>query len=365
MVLHSALAMRMFLLAAGCFAILSTNFSFQRMPETRALDQLAMAPNLSVKNPIHSIQDVAGNSSVVLSGKQYTYFYPKRLANSTRYTAKQPMFMLTGILSAMKNKVERNLIRNTWASFLGDGSYLFVVASEYATADLVEEMAQFQDLLVVSASEVYHGVATILPQKVQTFFHAAATVLPHTPEYIFKTDDDTFVHPYRLKVNLKHRRPQYWGKKQTKSLVIRNTTHKWHVSEKIYPYDFYPDYCAGAGYAMSKKFFQCAVKHLADTPFMPMEDVGTGILAKKCRVRARHSSLVYDWDGFGSFDRLIVQHRVKNHTDMLQFWEKLKKDPYQDVKAVKFTPKKKRENVTFSDGTVKEMVLNETSLEDF
>ena len=111
MTAHSVVAMRMLLLAAGCVAIISTNFSFQNMPVSVVVEQLAIRPNAHARKLQSNTKDMIGNSSVVLSRKRYTYYYPQHLANSTTYSSKKPMFMVTGILSAMKNKVERNLIR--------------------------------------------------------------------------------------------------------------------------------------------------------------------------------------------------------------------------------------------------------------
>ena len=235
--------------------------------------------------------------------------------------------MLTGILSAMKNKEERQLIRQTWGSFMEPHSILFLVAST-TPAEWVEEMANFQDLLVVQHNETYFGMTTILPAKVQTFFHAAATILPAVPQYVFKTDDDSFVHPYRLKRALEAKAHDYWGHVFRRSPVLRNKSDKWYVSEEAYTRKFYPRYCSGSGYVLSRSFLTCAVTHLADTPFMPMEDVGTGILAQKCRVGAAHSSGVYYYLDKGNYDHLIVNHEVKNQTRMLELWEKLLVSPH-------------------------------------
>jgi hypothetical protein len=343
--LPGAPAMRIFILAAGALAILSTKLSFQQRHVSLYDDVLAMERLMQFQAP-QSPSEVAYSASVVLSGQNYTYYYPRSLKT-------KPLFMLTGILSAMKNKVERNLIRNTWGSLMEPKSILFLVASEDPADDWTREMAVYQDLLVVNATEIYDGTATILPQKVQTFFHAASTVLPES-RFIFKTDDDTFVHPHRLKTSLMKIRPEYWGWKWKRSPVIRNSTHKWYVSEEIYPHAQYPDYCAGAGYVMSRNFLKCAVTHLADTPFMPMEDVGTGILAQKCHVIAKHSTGVYDNDWNYDYSRMILKHRLKNHTTMLQFWEKLRKAPYQDRIRVASAPQS-TQKYSFINASLQEM----------
>ena len=51
---------------------------------------------------------------------------------------------------------------------------------------------------------------------------------------------------------------------------------------------------------------------------------------------------------------------------MLGYWEKLKRAPHQAVEKVPGpSTESKVQNITFSDGTTKEMQVNDTSIEEF
>ena len=48
--------------------------------------------------------------------------------------------------------------------------------------------------------------------------------------------------------------------------------------------DRYPKFCSGQGYVLNHALVRCMVGKVADSDFMPSEDVFTGMLAEKCGV---------------------------------------------------------------------------------
>ena len=83
----------------------------------------------------------------------------------------------------------------------------------------------------------------------------------------------------------------------------------------IWPKKLYPVWASGLGYALSRNFNQCAIEHLADLPFMPMEDVSVGILAEKCKVECTQES--WTWrEGPDHTEYWIAHHHVKEAKQM-------------------------------------------------
>jgi len=82
-------------------------------------------------------------------------------------------------------------------------------------------------------------------------------------EYFFKTDDDVYVDVKGLKQRLieqSERKPvDYWGACYKKLKPHRGETTRWFVSQKNYPFTYYPKFCIGSGYIVSPKLLECAV----------------------------------------------------------------------------------------------------------
>ena len=136
----------------------------------------------------------------------------------------------------------------------------------------------------------------------------------------------------------------YWGACTEEYFEpLRDTSLKWHVTYEMYPEQFYPLYCQGAGFAVSRDFVSCAVNdgHLATFRYNPFEDVSIGFLAERCGVKPvsdYHSIVQYRaYEGKSQMkarsekdeidilpkasmlfkgSNKAVQHRVKTHNDM-------------------------------------------------
>ena len=182
--------------------------------------------------------------------------------------------------------------------------------------DIKEEYSQHKDLIWIDQKEVYNGEESVLTAKTYSFF---AIVYAAVEEYdtkeafqythLFKTDDDSYfnidalynelqtsessndqtkLYKGRKGSNHAGKDHDYMGQCQLlKHEVHRETDYKWPLQKKTYPDPYFPRYCQGAGFAISKQFVNCAVKqgHVAQVRFMPFEDVlAVGMLAERCGV---------------------------------------------------------------------------------
>jgi len=248
--------------------------------------------------------------------------------------------VVVGVLSGAggKGPLHRDSIRSTWAR-TRKGIY-FIVAGPWE--DIAEEYEKYRDLIWIEEEEVYEGEQSVLPFKTQVFIHILQKYsLPGKAgyQYLFKTDDDSYLDVEFLEKTLHGKKYDYWGCCTTEHYrPLRSPTRKWRVSFELYPEQVYPLYCQGAGFAMSHDFVNCMSTHLAYFRYMPFEDVAVGLLAERCGItpvtdfKRIHQYRTQDANekkqlNDAKTDEIyflpratmkgkVLQHRVKTHYDM-------------------------------------------------
>ena len=189
--------------------------------------------------------------------------------------------LIVGVLSSAKNKVRRNVIRETWAN-REEGGIFFMVSGPWEEVE--EEYREHQDLIWVEGEEDF----LLITYKTAMFVKivntmASALELKYT--HVLKTDDDSYVATERLTNLLAEREDvDYWGACQTHSKPYRDPKHKYYVSEEEYSGAYFPIYCQGAGFVLSRAMVECASTQMEKTKYLSMEDVFTGILAERCGI---------------------------------------------------------------------------------
>lgn len=202
--------------------------------------------------------------------------------------------MVFGILShGTKGRSERDTVRETW----GKGQKLFfLVAGEWDS--IVDEYNELGDLIWVDQEEKYReGIRPTkgaLTFKTQVFFAAMHdVVMKENPnvKYFFKTDTDSYINvnlvENEIDTESKKGPVNYWGRCFEHLKPYRdNPGHYWHVAYEDFPYTYYPKFCVGHGYFVSRKFLDCAVgeSQMAKVPFLTNEDGATGVIAERCNM---------------------------------------------------------------------------------
>lgn len=268
--------------------------------------------------------------------------------------------VIVGVLSGAggKGPLHRDSIRSTWArdrktngnsvsvtsanSKDHEGGVYFIVAGPWE--DIKEEYDKYRDLIWIEEDEVYEGEESVLPFKTEAFVHVIQKyALPGKAgfQYLFKTDDDSFVDLVKLEQEIGSKDYDYWGCCTTEHFKpLRSPTRKWRVTFDLYPEEYYPLYCQGAGFAMSRTFVECMSSNLKDFRYNPFEDVSIGLLAERCSVKPQSdfvSIKQYRTEEAGEKKQLkddggnkkeifflpkatmankVLQHRVKTHYDM-------------------------------------------------
>jgi hypothetical protein len=253
--------------------------------------------------------------------------------------------IVVGVLSGAggKGPIHRDSIRSTWAR--GYKGVYFIVAGPWE--DIEKEYNHYRDLIWIDEEEVYEGEESVLPFKTEIFIYIMNKyTLPGKAgfEYLFKTDDDSYVDLAKLENEIigKEGEPiHYWGCcTDINYKPLRHPQRKWRVTFDLYPNIFYPLYCQGAGFAVSRDMAQCitADENIRDFRYNPFEDVSIGLLAEKCgyphtsdckkirQYRTKDKGEIKQLNGQvieeikflppATMENRILQHRVKTHLDM-------------------------------------------------
>ncbi len=243
----------------------------------------------------------------------------------------------------------RMSIRDTWAY---EHSVFFIVAGPWKDIEL--EYEKYGDLIWLDQEEVYDGENSVLTFKTMTFMKVVSDLASNGAfdiKYAFKTDDDSFVNVKYLYKYLLHTKREkevdYWGHcTDVHFKPTRDPENKWSVSYEMYPEEFFPKYCQGAGFALSRKFLECAAEsnnqQMAEMRFMPFEDTAVGLLAERCgvepsisdgnlirhfrtnlkeeheRVKLSRPKISKKKLTIPNMEKTIVQHRIYDNWDMKQ-----------------------------------------------
>ncbi len=167
--------------------------------------------------------------------------------------------------------------------------FLLGVLNDSGLQNLIEQESEtYNDLVQGSFYDTYKNLTLkhILGLTWTAKFCSSA-------QLILKMDDDIFVN-YRLlnqMIDLRYPEPKFdtlvtrTGYKliacyiQHRMEVIRNTTSRWYVSEKVYSNRYYPDFCSGWAYITTVEVINDLLDQIPNYPLFWIDDVYiTGIL---------------------------------------------------------------------------------------
>ena len=235
--------------------------------------------------------------------------YPFLSTKDATEIVQEPEEQLIIFITSAPFHIERRLsIRQTWLSLLvnntiarGRSSIRIMKNPSNASNNLVihywfvcghdtkvevesavrNESAVYGDILRLNYTETY----SLLAFKTMSSLWLASTM---DVQFIVKVDDDVYLHVPKMIWWLKTSSlPEnlYAGCVQggVKLKVVRDPTHKWFVSEQFLNDSWFPPYCNGPFYILSKSALLELLKVSLNeglTPF-PLEDAYIGILAKR------------------------------------------------------------------------------------
>lgn len=247
-----------------------------------------------------------------------------RVPSSSLESLKEESIVI-GILSGAAVQERRTWIRSTWA--YNKQNIFFIVAGDFDS--ISDEYDEYQDLIWIDKEEVYITETSTLTFKTEAFlsvmYEKVMSEQGSKVKYLFKTDDDSYCDYNHLDTvfSKELKGVDYWGKCVSGRKPHRNLDipwqRKWYISYETYPEPEYPTYCAGAGYAISRNFLDCAIGegHVANVRYQPNEDVAVGLLAERCKVNALDDYRVsIRWEGRPTMKNKIIQHYIKDENTM-------------------------------------------------
>eukprot|EP00057_Strongylocentrotus_purpuratus_P000618 XP_001179708.2 PREDICTED: beta-1,3-galactosyltransferase 1-like isoform X2 [Strongylocentrotus purpuratus] len=194
------------------------------------------------------------------------------------------VFLLVLVATIHKNVGHRKTIRETWGSpgeINGNNIItLFLLAkpskgnTEYQRI-VEEESASYHDIIMSDFQDSYKNLTlkTIMGMKWVSQF------CPHA-NYVMKTDDDMIViyeNLFRYLSSTSIPRNNFVSCIVIRAKPNRIVGHRWHVPKSIYPGEWYPPFCSGAGYVMSGDVARNVYTISLHTPFLYLEDVYMGL----------------------------------------------------------------------------------------
>ena len=234
--------------------------------------------------------------------------------DKTRIVRETNGLLLMLIISAPFHTNERQVVRQTWLSYLVNNSrslgpsnvrafkdptdaandlvihYWFVCGHYYDNESDIEgavnnESNVYGDILRLEYTESY----ILLVHKTLSSLRFASKM---DVRFVLKIDDDVYLHFPRMIWWLRTASlpdKLYGGYLLPKTKVIRDPLHKWHVSEQHYNETHFPPYCNGPFYFMSKavvlEVLEASFTEGSSVFSFPLEDVFIGILAQKVGVK--------------------------------------------------------------------------------
>ncbi|EDO36369.1 predicted protein, partial [Nematostella vectensis] len=197
----------------------------------------------------------------------------------------QDLFLIVLVLSTPESFIQRQAIRETWGSITSTDSkgksdkkvkLVFVLGGlGHVDSALRREHSEKNDLLIGSFEETYRNLVV----KVFVGLKWAST---QRCKYVFKADEDVFLNIPRVVEWVEEiGSPQrlYAGEVVNNNTVLRWPWAKYSVSPLVYEPSYYPPYCRGAFYLLSRPVLPAILEEVAKRRAFAVEDAFLGVIA--------------------------------------------------------------------------------------
>ncbi|XP_068106284.1 beta-1,3-galactosyltransferase 4 [Hyperolius riggenbachi] len=228
-----------------------------------------------------------------------TQLSPSRLANvplppfllSPANACSPPPLLLILVSSAPSHRDRRDAIRQTWGSLSSSTASssltLFLLAVPETAEErsaLVHEAVTHGDIIQANFTDSYRNLTV----KTLTGFTWALQKCQGA-QFLLKTDDDVFVNTLALATFLRPQRGLlYFGRVHWHAAPFRDPENRHYTSNQMFSSNYFPPYCSGTGYVVSHDAAGHILQEAGSGPWITVEDVYVGILAKAAGVAPQH-----------------------------------------------------------------------------
>lgn len=206
----------------------------------------------------------------------------------------EEVFLLVIISSAPRGvSIERRrTIRKTWGKIdpKSERKHLILfmtgkTGEDKADEKLFEESKMFGDLLICDYTDHY---SKIINKLLASFNWAWSVQEKYKFQYVLKSDDDVYVNIPRLlqwidaagsKMENVYAGITYSG------IVVRDKKHRHYVSKEAVPYDYYPVFCKGSTFLLSKTLVVKIVDLSKKIQRIIPDDAYIGLIMNELRVK--------------------------------------------------------------------------------
>lgn len=239
--------------------------------------------------------------------------------------------IIVTVCSAAWNFEARRALRSTWFSRRTlqpmDASVVFVlgaVNSSQTQTDILRESRIHKDIIQSDFMDSYRNLSlktTAMLKWVKKFCHSV--------QYVLKTDDDTLVNLEKLVavLNKIHIPRIVLGHVIAGAVPYRDNTSKWFVTQEEYSASYYPKFCSGSGYVLSRDLIDDLYRATLYTRMVFLEDVFvTGICARRIRATHVHSiGFKYDKENLRMDCQLaeVITAHYLSPEDLFVYWDAL------------------------------------------
>lgn len=247
-----------------------------------------------------------------------------------------PPRVFVGVLSAPQNSDRRQNIRKSYLRH-----HLFHEKA-WALKFFVGRAKNPRDNELVEAEAQLHGdlvVDLALEESYRNITRKTLAILEYgsvneEAEFVFKADDDTFIHVDRVDELLSPLRAgfQYIGKIAEAAGPIRVEENKWYMSFEEWPDQVYPPFAFGSGYLVSNMLARSIVEgHKRDVALgarelriLHLEDVAVGTWVDHLVQRGLQVEYIHhdEFPSIGCVQGGYIAHNMEHH-EMACMWQKL------------------------------------------
>ncbi|KAM5146750.1 beta-1,3-galactosyltransferase 4-like [Mantella aurantiaca] len=202
-----------------------------------------------------------------------------------------PPLLLILVSSAASHRDRRDAIRQTWGSLssatASSSLTLFVLAVSNKPEErsaLEHEAVTHGDIIQANFTDSYRNLTLkTLTGLAWTFQKCQGA------QFVLKTDDDVFINTPALLTFLKEQHGiRYFGRINWHAAALRDPENRHYTSHELYPSDYFPPYCSGVGYILSYGAVGHILQEAGNGPWLSIEDVYIGILAKAAGIPPQH-----------------------------------------------------------------------------
>ena len=239
----------------------------------------------------------------------------KHLCNSLVQPVDLLIFITSG--TTQRSAERRQLARTTWLNMPnpnGSVRHMFVLGlstNAYENQRIFNETVRFGDLLILNFIDDYRNLTLKIMSAMKWIALNCGDV-----KFVMKTDYDVFVNIPKITQFLADKDfllpNAILGRCYRRSSVERNSTYKYYVPKEEYSVRYFPPYCSGSGYIMTKSTLKNLVKISYFIPRIRMEDAYLGVCAYCINLK------LISQDELG-LDFSEIQERIKVPGDLFSF----------------------------------------------